>query len=173
MQRTLKQTWLWSAVLALSATVFMAHPAFAEMIWYQGQWVDSRYLTSWQIEDARQARTVLGVLRIGMMLLATTAGFAIGWFFSPEAKALREWIALGLFFVLALVAIFNPSLTGWGFAILVALLGFAWGLGYWLGRGVQALFETPTTFGSSRWATQKDMEKPVSMAMTESFLVRP
>ena len=159
MQRTLKQTWVWSVVLALSATVFLAHPAFAEMVWYDGQWVDSRYLASWQIDNAKTANLTMGVLRVAMMICATTLGFGLGWFCSPQARTFRRVIAATICIVIGLFALGNPTPWGWSAATLIALLGFCWGLGYWLGRGVQALFETPTTFGSSRWATQTDMEE--------------
>lgn len=136
-----------------------AHPALAEMVWYQGQWVDSRYLASWQIQDAMETRATMGLMRVGLMILATVAGFAIGWFFSPAGAAMRRLIMIALAVVLGLVALFNPGPAGWGAATAVALVGFAWGVGYWLGQAAKALLDAPTTFGSSHWATQEDMEE--------------
>ncbi|RBW43896.1 type IV secretory system conjugative DNA transfer family protein [Loktanella sp. D2R18] len=137
----------------------MAEPAFAEMVWYDGRWIDTRHLVSWQIDNAKTANLTMGVLRVAMMIGATCLGFGIGWFCSPQAQVFRRIIAAGVCIVVGLFALGNPTPWGWSAASLIALLGFCWGLGYWLGRGIQSLFETPTTFGSSRWATQTDMEE--------------
>jgi len=55
-------------------------------------------------------------------------------------------------------AIGNGNAVGWSATGVISVIAFFAAFGYWVGRGVQALFETPTTFGSSRWATQGDME---------------
>lgn len=142
------------ALLAGLGGLTMAQPALAEMIWYHGQWIDSRHLASWQIEDARQANAAMAAMRIGMMLASTIIGFALGWFFSPAGAWARRLILLGLVLLLGGVALFNPGPTGWGAAGLTALVGFAWGLGYWLGQAVKAMMHPPTTFGSAQWATK-------------------
>lgn len=84
-------------------------------------------------------------------------GFALGWFSSPNGKVARN-----IFAILAGLALFMTGLTsggtwGWGAVTLFSIIGFCIGLGYWLNAAVNALGETPTTFGSSRWAMPDDL----------------
>lgn len=90
--------------------------------------------------------------RVATMLAATGAGFALGWLLSPHGTWLRT-IILGF---AAAAVFFKASLdnnpVGWWLALVVSVLGFACGLGYWLRRMAKTLGEAPTTFGSARWA---------------------
>lgn len=90
--------------------------------------------------------------RIAMMVVSVGTGFAIGWFLSPHAKELRRIILIGLGCLALATAVLNNGVLGWGTAWLISFMGFFVALGYWVGRGVKAMLQTPTTFGSSQWA---------------------
>lgn len=97
--------------------------------------------------------------RIAMMVISVGTGFAIGWFLSPQAKELRRIILIGLVCLALAVAVLNNGVLGWGTAWLISFIGFFVALGYWVGRGVKAMLQTPTTFGSSKWADVDHMEE--------------
>ena len=94
----------------------------------------------------------LALIRAPMIVASTGLGFVIGWFCSPEARVLRQIIGALLAVAALAVAIFDEGALGWSTAVLASIIGFCAALGYWLGRGIKALLEVPTTFGSSRWA---------------------
>ena len=97
--------------------------------------------------------------RIAMMALSTGAGFLLGWFLSPEAKEFRRIVTLIAAGLLVFVAVMSNGVLGWSAAWLASMLGFLGALGYWLGRGVKALMDVPTTFGSSKWADGQHMNE--------------
>jgi type IV secretion system protein VirD4 len=100
---------------------------------------------------------ISGLIRLAMIGLSTATGFVIGWFFSPGARELRQAIYLLLGAVgLGIVLLSNGGLS-WSLASLMAMIGFFWGIGYWLGRSVRSLMEIPTTFGSAKWADAQHM----------------
>lgn len=92
------------------------------------------------------------LVRLAMMIISVGTGFAIGWFLSPQAKELRRIIVAVIACFALAVAIFNHGFLGWGTAWLISFMGFFAALGYWAGRGIKAMLQTPTTFGSSQWA---------------------
>ncbi|WP_299733084.1 type IV secretory system conjugative DNA transfer family protein [uncultured Tateyamaria sp.] len=118
---------------------------------------DQRYYltqSEWQMR--------MSMLRVVMIGGATGLGFAIGWFFSPAARELRAAIAVGAAVVACAVAVLNHGPLGWSLATLIAMIGFCYGVGYWFDQAVRRLGETPTTFGSAKWAdaqhlAQKDI----------------
>lgn len=101
---------------------------------------------------ASEWRTRMAVLRVLVIGGATGLGFAIGWLLSPAAQGLRTTLALIAAIVACAVAIKNHGPVGWSLATLIALIGFSYGLGFWVGRSLQRLGETPSTFGSASWA---------------------
>jgi len=97
------------------------------------------------------------LLRIMMMIICTALGFGLGWFLSPAAKQFRTILLLGILGLVALIAVMISGPLGWSAAMLVAIVGFAWGLGYWLKSAISGFGGKPTTFGSSRWAEELDL----------------
>jgi len=100
----------------------------------------------------------LGFIRVMTMAISIGCGFALGWFFSPQAKELRRLI-LGIVAVIAvLIAIFNNGAPGWGLTMIISIIGFFVGLGYWLGQKLRKLAEVPSTFGTAKWAQPQDLK---------------
>lgn len=84
---------------------------------------------------------------------AAALGFAIGWFCSPQAKAMRQ-VLLSVIALFALgFALFTHGVLGWSLSTVMAVIGFFFGLGFWLSRAVSRMREQPTTFGSAKWAS--------------------
>lgn len=99
----------------------------------------------------------MAMVRVVTIIISSAFGFGIGWFCSPKAAGARR-IALFIFVaLLVLAALFSNGVLGWNATFLLALGGFLFGLFYWLGNIASGFFETPTTFGSSRWATADDV----------------
>jgi type IV secretion system protein VirD4 len=88
---------------------------------------------------------------------STFAGFALGWFLSPQARALRAAVGVALLLVAALFCLGDFGVPGITFTSIASWVGFVFALGYWLGQAASGfgkyLFEPPTTFGSAKWAT--------------------
>lgn len=101
----------------------------------------------------------MAFIRIVMMAGSTSLGFAIGWFFSPQAREFRQILTVSLIAIALLIAIGSNDLLGWSTTWLFSIVGFCAALGYWFGRAVKALGAVPTTFGSSRWADIQDLEE--------------
>lgn len=95
-----------------------------------------------------------GFSRLYMIGMATGCGFSLGWFLSPKASAVRRVIGYAIAALLLFIAFAGPKAMGWSVAIMLAVVGFCMGLGYWLGRGARGFFQRPTTFGSAEWATE-------------------
>lgn len=95
-----------------------------------------------------------GFSRLWMIAMATGCGFALGWFLSPSAKSARRLVLYALGAILLFVAFAGPKGLGWTATMLLATIGFCFGLGYWLGKGARGFFQKPTTFGSAEWATE-------------------
>lgn len=99
----------------------------------------------------------LGLLRAGIIIAWTALGFAIGWFLSPQAKELRKGV-LALLAVVALITAFlNNGALGWSLVMVISVIGFCIGIGFWLGRTLQKLGEVPTTHGSAAWAKPEEL----------------
>lgn len=96
-------------------------------------------------------------IRILIIVLATGAGFALGWLASPHSAGFRKTALAVLSVILVAAAILMNNFIGWNSAFILAAIGFFWGIGYWLSGLASALLETPTTFGSSRWAEKADL----------------
>ena len=94
----------------------------------------------------------MSLSRATAIAVSTAAGFALGWFCSPQAKALRHVLLIVVALAAIGIAIFNQSMLGWSVATILAVIGFCCGLGYWLSRAISRLLELPTTFGSAKWA---------------------
>lgn len=100
-----------------------------------------------------------GMGRIVSILISTGIGFAIGWFFSPQAKALRRVLLIGLAALMLFFAVGGPRGLADGMASFLAMVGFFVGLGYWLAQRARGFFEKPTTFGSAEWATEEHLRE--------------
>ncbi|MBT8154366.1 type IV secretory system conjugative DNA transfer family protein [Epibacterium ulvae] len=136
-------------LLATLLCIWLPDAALADLVWHNGRWIDERSLRN---ANGFSLETIMSLSRIAVMGGATLLGFVIGWFFSPEAKELRRAI-LGLLAVLAgLYILMVDDAVSWSMAFLIGLCGFCWGIGYWLGRGLQGLMKPPSTFGSAKWA---------------------
>lgn len=138
----------WCVVMAVAAiaTVIMTDPAWADLVWRNGRWVDDRRSQGFSPD------VLSGMARMAMIAGSTLFGFMIGWFFSPEARDVRRALAFVFLALAGLIVVINDGAAGWGLATLFATLGFAWGLGYWLGQAVKSFMVPPTTFGSAKWA---------------------
>lgn len=89
----------------------------------------------------------------------TGLGFGLGWFFSPDAKPLRQvvFLLVSVFFVL--FALMSNSLGGMGAAFLIGVIGFCCGIGYFVGQSLRRFLEPPACFGSSKWADETEMRE--------------
>lgn len=94
-------------------------------------------------------------IKVWLIISFSLVGFGLGWLLSPSARPYRMYAAGALAVFLFILAITYDGITGWGAAFLLALAGFSYGLGFWVRK---TLGDVPTTFGSSRWATSRDME---------------
>lgn len=99
----------------------------------------------------------LTLMRIGLVAIGGVSGFCLGWLFSSHGRLLKLTIALGLAGIAGSIVIFDHGALGWGSAWLLAFVGFLAGLGYWTRRFVERIRELPTTLGSARWATIREM----------------
>lgn len=121
---------------------------------------DDAIAQSWNQRYAAQQRayeTQMMMLRIITMGGATGLGFLLGWLLSPAGKNLRLILLLSAAGIAVLVAVLDDGVLGWSTAMLLATIGFFFGLGYWAASAVRALADVPTTFGSARWASVEHM----------------
>lgn len=137
---------VWVGLALTLALVLVADAAWAQTVFRDGRWVEAR---SYQAHIAFMRMLVIGG--------ASCAGFMIGWFFSPSGSEARLTVFLLTGVVAVFIVLFNDGLLGWGTTTALALIGFAWGLGYWLGKALGSLMELPTTFGSAKWADAAHM----------------
>lgn len=101
----------------------------------------------------------LGFIRTMMMLISIGCGFALGWLMSPQARELKRLI-FGVIAVIAImIAMLSNSLIGWSLTMIVSVVGFFVGLGFWLGQTLRKLSEVPNTFGSSKWANAEELDE--------------
>ncbi|ATG43633.1 type IV secretory system conjugative DNA transfer family protein [Phaeobacter piscinae] len=105
-------------------------------------------------------------LRAALIAVSGIAGFGLGWFLSPQAAPLRRMILIGVLGLLAVIAIVDNGVMGWGLSSFMAMIAFAIGLGYWLRPLVERLRERPTSFGSARWANLDDLNKQKLLGST-------
>jgi type IV secretion system protein VirD4 len=101
----------------------------------------------------------LAWMRAVIIILSGGAGFALGWFMSPQARHLRIFVIAIVGGAIALAAIGNNGVLGWSLTPLVAIGAFGVGFGYWMAAFVRKLAEIRTTFGSASWATKSEMAK--------------
>lgn len=130
--------WLW---------LVLADPAFAQ--WNSNGTYGGGYRSN--------SRPSQDGLRLLIMCGSTACGFALGWFLSPQARAFRLIVLCIGGLLAGLIAAASPTLVGWSLTFLLSIIGFCAGFGYWIGRVIKALGETPTTFGSAKWADLKEM----------------
>jgi type IV secretion system protein VirD4 len=100
----------------------------------------------------------MAVLRVLLVIGLGALGFAIGWFFSPHAKGVRKVVMIVIAAVIGLIILFGSSTISWGLAWLAGYVFFLAGLGYWAQHVVKSLGETPTTFGSAKWADAEHLK---------------
>ncbi|GFE52389.1 hypothetical protein So717_41420 [Roseobacter cerasinus] len=137
--------WIWGAGIGAATVVAMTAGGAAA----QGLFDFNPY----HYDSNGQYRAWMTVSRVTLMAGATGVGFAIGWLFSPAGKELRAVLmALALIFA-SLIAAINSGPVGWSAAALLAVIGFAYGVGYYIGQALRGLGTTPTTFGSAQWAS--------------------
>ncbi|MCV6575858.1 MAG: type IV secretory system conjugative DNA transfer family protein [Cohaesibacter sp.] len=101
----------------------------------------------------------LALSRALIILVAVGGGLSIGWILSPNSKKFRK---VGIFILLSaviLIASFNNGLIGWWVTIGAAIIGFFFGIGYWLRSSGSQSNDSLDTFGSSRWATPRDLHQ--------------
>ncbi|WP_339948487.1 type IV secretory system conjugative DNA transfer family protein [uncultured Albimonas sp.] len=111
----------------------------------------------WRPRTYEEVMLQLAIMRVGMMVLATLAGFVIGWFLSPEGRLARRLVLMAMAAVAVVVSVIDEGALGWSTAVLMSVVGFCLALGYWLARAVRKLGEVPTTFGSAKWADAEHM----------------
>ncbi len=136
------------AVLALAAVIAIEpNWAFA--------WQDNYYNSYGQPRGYGLAMALLRVLLIAGL---GGLGFAIGWFLSPHALRFRRIVFLGLVAIALLIILFGGGMVSWGLAWIFGYVAFFAGLGYWAQGIVKKLAETPSTFGSAKWADAAHMQ---------------
>jgi len=96
-------------------------------------------------------------LRITLVIASTLVGFGLGWLMTDKAKDARHIVGGMLAFATLIMVLVMDGAVGWGLALLASLLGFTAALGWWAATGLKSLAQTPTTFGSSRWANTNDL----------------
>lgn len=96
-------------------------------------------------------------LRVTLVVASTAIGLGLGWLMTDKAKEARHVFGGILAFVMLLMVLLMDGAVGWGLALFASLLGFFIALGWWVATGLKSLSETPTTFGSSRWANSQDL----------------
>lgn len=97
------------------------------------------------------------LLRFLMITTSISLGAFLGWSMSPNA---RQWYKPMLLVgggVTFMIVVSSNGAFGWGVTLLASFIGFSVALGYWIGSGLKALGDVPTTFGSSRWANDDDL----------------
>jgi len=99
----------------------------------------------------------LTIMRVGLVIVGGLSGFCLGWLFSGHGQMIRMVIALGFIGIAGSMVVFDHGALGWSTAWLMAFIGFLAGLGYWTCRFVERIREIPTTLGSARWATIREM----------------
>jgi type IV secretion system protein VirD4 len=95
--------------------------------------------------------------RVILVLASTAIGFGLGWLMTEKARDARHIVGGLLAFVMLLLVLLMDGAIGWGLALLSSFLGFFTALGWWAATGIKKLAQTPTTFGSSRWANADDL----------------
>ncbi len=158
-----------TAVLAtalVTLCLFTSDPAFADFVWRNGRWVDN-----YTYRPARDPLIWLSFMRLILVAGSAALGFAIGWFFSPQGHPARQIILILLGVVAMGVVLIDQSALGWSTATLMAIVGFFWGIGFWLGKGLKQVFDTPTTFGSAKWADAEHLTQKGLFTKTKGLLL--
>ena len=163
MERLFVTRMMWCVVLALSAALLVAWPDEAAARGYFDP-TNQRFLSrsEWQFR--------MSVLRAVIMVVSVVSGFLIGWLLSPQGRDVRQVLTVILGIVFVSVALGNNGLIGWSAALVVSVFGFFAAAGYWVGQVVQRLAETPTTFGSSHWADEVEMDE-AGLFGTEGIII--
>lgn len=136
--------WAWCAGISATALTAMTTNAAAQGLF---DFNTHHYVSQKQYDIWMTAS------RLSLMIGTTVLGFAMGWFFSPSAAHVRRVILLWMVALALMLVVRDQGLFGWSLAGAFALIGFCWGIGYWLGEVVKTLAQTPTTFGSAQWAS--------------------
>ena len=95
--------------------------------------------------------------RIGLLAVAASIGFGIGWLISPEAREFRRLASIGLVTILVGSAVVDQGGVGWTATTVSAVILFSAGIGYGLREIAREFFSTTTTFGSADWANDAHM----------------
>lgn len=96
-------------------------------------------------------------MRILMVVACTGAGFALGWLLSPHSAGFRKIAMMVIAGLLVAAVIFLNNFVGWNAAVILSIVGFAFGVFYWSAGLLNGFVQPPTTFGSSRWANEQDL----------------
>ncbi|WP_052245220.1 type IV secretory system conjugative DNA transfer family protein [Halocynthiibacter namhaensis] len=96
--------------------------------------------------------------RILNVLIFAGLGFGLGWLFSPSSKSFRHIMVWAVVGIIVLMAIMKHGALGWGATNIIAIASFFFAAIFWLGTGNRFWNDPPDTFGSSRWASMKDVE---------------
>lgn len=139
----------WQKILLSTIATFVLILTFSDQVSAQSLFGNTGH--------ERRMALVLSVSRVFLVLISAGIGFGIGWLLSPKSKQFRKVGLLIMAGFAAVIVIFNSGFLGWGAAWALAIIGFFTGIGYWLRSTWSFLRETPTTFGSSRWATKQDL----------------
>lgn len=105
----------------------------------------------------RQQALALTLIKVVLVGIAVGIGFGLGWIMSPQGRAFRRIGLLILAGLVGLVAVLNSGYLGWFAAFVFAVCGFFVGIFFWLRSSISSMMDQPDTFGSSRWATPKDV----------------
>lgn len=98
-----------------------------------------------------------GWLRLLLVVIPSGLGFFIGWLMASHNKQLRQLLLIIVAALTLFLLVFNNNALGWSLAMFAGICGFFIAFGYWFKTSVSKLSETPTTFGSSRWANDRDL----------------
>jgi type IV secretion system protein VirD4 len=107
----------------------------------------------------RQQALALTMIKVALVAIVVGIGFGLGWIMSPQGRAFRRIGLLILAGLVGLVAILNSGYLGWIAAFTFAVCGFFVGIFFWLRSSISSMMDMPDTFGSSRWATEQDIEE--------------
>ncbi|MCG3267168.1 type IV secretory system conjugative DNA transfer family protein [Yoonia sp. I 8.24] len=142
---------IWGAILSICVLAFCVTPNESLALGYFDP-RNQHYLTrsEWALR--------LSLLRGILMCTSVMMGCAIGWFLSPQAKETRLAAGILLGLAVAGLALVNGGVLGWSATGVVSLVGFFAAIGYWIGQSVKKLLDIPTTFGSSHWAREADLD---------------
>lgn len=142
-------TWQKSLVATIIAATFLS--VLADQVLAQSLFSESY--------NRRQEAIALTIARVSAVVFIIGLGFGIGWAFTPQNRKFRQIAFAIIVVVMGLIVILNNGALGWSTASILAVGGFIFGILFWLPSSLSRFAQTPTTFGSSRWATPDDIKE--------------